>query len=125
MRTITKDQRGMTAIGWAVVLALIAFFALIVLRLGPIYLEYFSVSSSVDSLADEPNITQMSPYKVRSLLLKRLHINEVDSVSEKDLHIEGGSGSLTVEVDYEVRTRLLGNVDGVVSFRKVLEVNGR
>ena len=34
-----KRQKGMTAIGWILVLMLIAFFALLIMKIGPIYLE--------------------------------------------------------------------------------------
>ena len=75
MQTL-KTQRGMTAIGWIIVLGLIAFFVLLALRLTPGYLEYFSVASSIESLENEPGITEKSPPEIRSLIDKRFQVND-------------------------------------------------
>ena len=45
-------QRGMTAIGWMLVLGLIAFFTLVTLRLLPMYMEYTKVVSVLGVLAE-------------------------------------------------------------------------
>ena len=42
-----RKQRGMTAVGWAFVFLMIAVVTLIVLKLMPIYLDGFSVTSSL------------------------------------------------------------------------------
>ena len=49
----------MTAIGWLIVLALVAYFVMLALRLGPVYMEYFAVSDSIESLKDEPALEGM------------------------------------------------------------------
>ncbi len=42
-------QRGMTGIGWMIVLALIGFFVLLALRMVPAYLDYFKVVSTLEA----------------------------------------------------------------------------
>ena len=76
MKSIHR-QRGMTPIGWVLVLLLIAFFALISLKLIPIYLESFSVSSVIADLKDEPGIGAKSVREIVSIVEKRLDINNV------------------------------------------------
>lgn len=117
-----KSQQGMTAIGWIIVLGLIAFFVLLTLRLTPGYLEFFSVSNSLDSLQNEPGVTEKTPPEIRSMLEKRFQINDVKSITGKDVKIETKDGRLRVWVDYEVRVPVLANVDAVAKFKKDIEV---
>jgi len=45
-----NKQRGVTAIGWLIILGLIAFFTLLVLRIAPMYLEFYSAESILENL---------------------------------------------------------------------------
>lgn len=121
MQTL-KTQRGMTAIGWIIVLGLIAFFVLLALRLTPGYLEYFSVASSIESLENEPGITEKTPPEIRSLIDKRFQVNDVKTVTGKNVKIENKGGRLTISVEYEIRVPVMGNVDAVSKFNKSVEV---
>lgn len=121
MQTL-KSQQGMTAIGWLIVLGLIGFFVLLALRMTPAYLEYFTVKSALESLQNEPGITQKTPSEIRSMLGKRFDVNDVKNVSSKDVSIDNQGGRLNVGVDYEVRVPVLGNVDAVMKFDHSVEM---
>lgn len=111
-------QRGMTLIGWMFVLAIGGFFLLLVLRLAPVYLEYFSVASSVDSLKSEPAAVKSSPAQLRDLLSRRFDVNNVDSVRAEQARITRTNGETVVEVKYHVQVPIAGNVDALVRFDK-------
>jgi hypothetical protein len=117
-----QKQRGMTAIGWVIVLGLIAFFTLIILRLTPLYLEYSKVSSVLESLQNEPGVTRQSKAEIQRLIGRRFEINDVRNVDPKTAEIESRDGRLTVTMAYERRTNMMGNIDLVVSFDKSVEV---
>ena len=115
-------QRGMTAIGWLLVLGLIAFFTLITLRLVPLYLEYSKVTSVLESLQNEPGITRKPKSEIYQLIARRFDVNDVRDLDPKLATIELRNGRLTVTMDYERRTNMAGNIDVVVSFNKSIEV---
>ena len=115
-------QKGMTAIGWLLVLGLIAFFALITLRLVPLYLEFAKVTSVFESLENEPGITRMSKPEIIKLVQKRFDVNDVANVNPKDTKISKNKGRLTVSINYERREHLVGNIDVVATFDKQVEV---
>jgi len=116
MRTPSR-QKGMTMIGWLIVLALIGFFTLLVLRLGPIYLQNYEVKSHLKGLHQEPFITQKSNAEIRKLLARRFEIDDIDRVIKPNMiQIDSGDGLIKVRIQYEVRTKILGNVDALVSF---------
>ncbi|MFA7593745.1 MAG: DUF4845 domain-containing protein [Thiohalobacteraceae bacterium] len=121
MRTL-QSQRGMTAIGWIIVLGLIGFFVLLALRLTPGYLEYFSVASAIESLEKEPEIGSKTTAEIRSMLDKRFSVNDVTSISGRDVKVESQGGRMRISVDYEKRVPVLGNIDAVATFKKEVEV---
>ena len=49
-----KAQRGITLIGFIVVLAVVSFFFIIGAKLFPAYSEYNSVKSAMNEMAREP-----------------------------------------------------------------------
>ena len=124
MKSIHR-QRGMTPIGWVLVFLLIAFFALITLKLFPIYLKSFSVGSVISDLKNEPAIGTMTSREITSIVMKRLDINLVTDVDADDIYVEKVGDTMTISADYEVRKSMLGNVDIVVSFNKSVEVPAR
>jgi len=115
-------QKGMTAIGWLLVLGLIAFFTLITLRLIPGYLEFAKVTSVLESLQDEPGITRKPKTEISKMITKRFDVNDIYKVNPKLVKIEKGKDGLKVSIHYERREHLLGNIDVVTTFEKQVEV---
>lgn len=118
-------QKGMTALGWLIVLALIGLFALVAIRVTPMYLESFNVAGALESLKNEPLVTQKSIAEINSLLQRRFDVNDIKSVNRKtDVKVEKQDGILRVTIAYESRTHLLGNLDVVGVFNKQVEIIG-
>ncbi|VAW78904.1 hypothetical protein MNBD_GAMMA13-1305 [hydrothermal vent metagenome] len=115
-------QNGMTAIGWLLMLGLIAFFTLITLRLVPLYLEFAKVTSTLDSLQNEPGITRKTRPEIVSMVRKRFDVDDVSTVSAKEIKIKKDKGVMTISIDYERREHLISNIDIVATFDKKIEV---
>lgn len=123
MNTMAK-QRGVTAIGWLIILALIGFFAFITLKLFPLYAENFSVVASLKSLKNEPQITKKSKPEILRLIERRFDINDVKNASKRDIVIEKRGGVLTIKCVYTVSTKLFGPLSIVADFEEKVEVVG-
>lgn len=119
---LRRKQKGITAIGMAIILGLVAFFALIALRLLPIYLEYFNVSSHLDRLASESETQSRTNEEIYDTLMKRYQLDDVENVTTDEIYIDRQGGELKISVEYEVRTTAIGNVDMIVSFSKEVDV---
>ncbi|MEN8801898.1 MAG: DUF4845 domain-containing protein [Thiogranum sp.] len=115
-------QKGMTAIGWMMVLGLIAFFTLITLRMVPLYMEFGKVSSTLESLKEQPNITQQTKGEIVRIVGKRFEVNDVKNVDPRKITVSKERGVLKVAINYERREHLIGNVDVVAIFDKQIEV---
>lgn len=111
-------QRGMTLIGFMFVLAAALFVAYIAMKLVPIYINHYSVVSSMKSLAQEPNASSLSEGRIRSLLSKKFDTSYVKHITPRDIKIVRSTG-IQLVAEYEVREDLIGNLDAVVTFQRV------
>lgn len=117
-----KKQRGVTAMGWLVILGLIAFFVFIGLKLLPVYIENFSVVSSIKSLKSEPQVTQKTSAQILTLIDRRFQINDVENASRKNITITKKPGVLTVSCKYSVTKKLFGPLSIVADFDETVEI---
>lgn len=112
-----RRQRGMTLIGFVVVLALLGFFAYIGMKLVPMYSEYYSVKQALKGLEQEPGIANQSPAKVKDLFFRRLYISYAENVKDENVKIERiDTGGWRINVNYELRKPLVANLDVVGKF---------
>ncbi|MBK9131479.1 MAG: DUF4845 domain-containing protein [Gammaproteobacteria bacterium] len=123
MRRCGNKQEGLTFLSLLIVLAVIGFFAYIGIKLTPVYLEHFSVTSSLQSLAEEES-QGLAVGELRSRLLKRLEINNVSHVTENDISVRSDAGSKTVTIQYEVQEPFYGNVSLLLSFEDSVTLAG-
>jgi len=125
MQNLQQRQRGMTFIGWCLVLGILGFFVLMTLRLIPTYLEYFRVSGQTASLAEDSGSAKKSPAQLKKLLLRRFSIDDVVSVPKKNIKISKKREIITINIEYQVTTPLIGNIDALVSFKVHEEIQVR
>ena len=117
MKSISK-QRGLTAISWFFVIAFFVMFAVLLLRIIPIYLDGFAVGESVKFMETEKALLTSSTRDIKKSLLKKLNINSVYNVKADDIYVTKKRNKVIIEVDYEVRENVVGNLDFVISFNK-------
>jgi len=115
-------QSGITLIGWLVILVLIGFFSMLVIKLGPLYLENYTVREAVQSLANEPGMASNSSHEIKRLLFNRLDINYVENLPRDKVKVKKAGGTVNIDITYEVRRNIIGNVDAVVSFSEKAEL---
>lgn len=115
-------QKGMTGIGWLIVLALIGFFTLLTLKMLPSYLEFYKVVSTLDSLTKETGMSEPSPQAIRRLIERRFDISYVNSISYRDVSIKPVGSNFQVTAKYEARKHLFANVDVIMNFSHMVKV---
>ena len=120
----SRFQRGITLLGFIIVLAIAGFFAFLGMKIGPAYLEYMNVVTAMKGVATEPGVAKWSAAQVRIGLDKRLGMNYVDRkrVNSSHFEIKRVGGSQTLRVFYEVREDLLYNLDYVATFDKTINL---
>jgi hypothetical protein len=122
MNKLPKSQQGYTLISLIFILGLIAFFVLLLFKIGPIYLDHSKVKSALTSIEQDKDVETKSESEIRSSIDKRFNMNYVARVKAQDMKITKRGNYLKVEADYEVVEKIVGNLSALVEFHDVIEV---
>jgi Tfp pilus assembly major pilin PilA len=122
MNISPKRQQGLTFISLVFVLGLIAFFVLLGLKIGPIYLDHSKVVSALTEIEKTAHIEELSEAQIRNSLSKRFNINYVNDVTQDDITVTKQGNYLKVAIEYEVVRKIAGNLSVLVEFNDVIEV---
>jgi hypothetical protein len=115
-----RKQRGLTLIGFGIVLVLVLFFAYVGMRIVPMYLEYHAVVNAMELLQKDPGAAQLSPNSIRRRILNTLWVSyATDNIKREHIKISRRDG-VQVRIVYEVRKPLLANLDIVGRFDKTV-----
>ena len=120
-----KKQQGMTLISWVIVLAIIAFFATITMRLVPMYQEYYCVLQIMKSMETELKNNKLTNEQVMLLLSKRFNTGYISSVKKENIELSRGRSNAYVTkivIDYEVRKPFIAHIDLVGHFVTEVDV---
>ena len=93
--------------------------------MAPIYMQSYTVDSSVKSLAEIADIREKEEGEIVSLLQTRLDINNVKIVKAAEAEFAYEEGVATIKLEYEVRRPYMGNIDAVLKFKHSAELGGR
>ena len=122
MNLSPQRQQGLTLISLVFILGLIAFFVLLGLKIGPIYLDHSKVANALAEIEKTNNIEELTETKIRDSLSKRFNINYVYDVTQDDITITKYQDYLRVAIEYEVVKKIAGNLSVLVEFNDVIEV---
>ncbi len=114
-------QKGLSIIGFIIVLAMVVFVSFLGMRIVPLYMEYYSVVSALNGVASERGSANLSPYDIKVKILNRLYVSYSENVKESHIKITRGNG-VNLRVKYEVRTPIMGNLDVIARFDKSVKL---
>jgi hypothetical protein len=121
-----KQQMGLSMIGWMALLSMIGILGLCALKMAPAYMEYYTLKSILNNMKTEASLKGQGQAIIQDSFLKRLYISDVDSVVKgtyKIKKIKGKAGYI-IDVNYEVRKSVFGNLSLVAAFEYSSEVGG-
>lgn len=123
---MVRKQEGITLMSFVMVLVVVGFFALMAMKLFPMYSEYHNMKAAVNEYAAQPNSASIAPGQAWIELERRFNIAYVDSVKRENIKIERAAQGrgMQIKVSYEVRKSLLANLDVVGKFEHVADLNG-
>src|SRR5579863_10434167 len=113
-----KYQRGVTALGWLILLTPMAILFYVGVRLTPVYLNYMNVAQSLTQVSTEVAGSSADVEAIRLSLEKHFDVAGVTFPTAKDIKITHANNSWTVEANYDDQTPLFANVFILVSFDK-------
>ena len=122
-RGLSGRQGGMTVIGMLLLLIVIAFVALIAMKVVPMYVQYYSIKSTIESIRKEPQVAQMSAQEIQNAIQKRFDIGYVDNITARDLKIRNDRNGRVLDLVYQDERALFYGLSVVLKVNEVIPLN--
>jgi hypothetical protein len=117
-------QRGVTFIGWCVLLAPMAVVVYVAIRVTPIYLNYFRVASALKEVGNDfrGSTGPIDKLRFKTQLEKRFDIESIENPKPGDIELRREGDGWVAETQYDETVPLFGNVSLVLSFDKTVSL---
>jgi hypothetical protein len=114
-----RRNDGLTLIGFLIVLCVTLFCAYAAMRVIPMYLEYYSLTTVMKRLEDDPASASLMPGQIKEKITRSLWVSySGNNIKPQHMHISKTKGGIKVRVAYEIRNDFLGNIDIIGKFDK-------
>ncbi|MDS4068511.1 MAG: DUF4845 domain-containing protein [Candidatus Competibacter sp.] len=114
----------MTVIGMLLLIVVIAFAALIGMKVVPMYVQYFSIKSTIENIRKEPLLAQMTPSDIQNQIQKRFDIGYVDNIKARDLKIRNErNGGRVLDLIYQDERSLFYGLYVVLKVNESIPLN--
>jgi hypothetical protein len=123
MNRSPSREQGITFLGFVILMGLIGFFAMLIIKIGPIYLDHYKVLASLESLKSDPDFATRSKQEIVRSLEKHWEIDMIDSVTKDNVYVTKNVQAMTVQIVYDVVKPIAGNLDVLIHFDDSIEVD--
>lgn len=113
-----RKQKGATFLTWVAGTGLVIFAFITGVKILPLYLEFYSVRSLVDRVAQESS-SKSSLQQIRRKVDDYMNVNSLNSLASSDFKVvpvEGKNDVKALEIYYEVRKHWVANIDFLLTF---------
>jgi hypothetical protein len=120
-----QNERGVTFLGWVILLLPVALVLYAGIRLTPVYLEYMKVTKTLDQVRDELKGDQPDVATIRNAIEKRFDVEDVNVMTIRDtdkLKITKDGSGYKVQAVYQATAPLISNVSLLVNFDKTVQI---
>jgi hypothetical protein len=118
-----KNQRGVTFLGWLLLLIPVGVIVYAGIRVAPIYLNYLHVAKAMQQLASESKGEgTINPVDVRASLEKRFDIDYVSYPAAKDIDVHRDGDHWVAIANYEEVAPLFGNMSLLMQFNTQVDL---
>ncbi|OOG38690.1 DUF4845 domain-containing protein [Rhodanobacter sp. C05] len=121
-----SKQSGVTLIGFLFIMAIVAFFAFMAMKLFPSYSEYMGVVKAMNQVSTE-GTNGKSLDDIRRALMFKMGFQYVDDATIKPANItivrDSGGGN-QLHVAYDKQIPFMYNIDFLLHFEKSVQLQG-
>jgi hypothetical protein len=118
-----KSERGVTVLGWIILLVPVAVVVYAGIRLFPAYMNYFRVVKVLEQTASEAKgQSALDVNSIRGSIEKRFNVEYVENPDAKDIDIHREGDDWVAIAKYEEVAPLFGDISLLVEFDKRVEL---
>jgi hypothetical protein len=119
-----RHQRGITTLGWLILLIPVAIVFYAGVRLSTVYLNYMKVVHTLEQVSTEIPNESANVDSIRLSLEKHYDTESLDYPSVKDLKVTRVNSVWQIEANYDDQAPLFANISILVTFDKVVRLKG-
>ena len=108
-------QLGVSLGGLMVGAVIFIVLAMVGMKLGPSYLEFFAIKKAVNAIAHEKSTATVT--EIRKTWDARATIDDISSVKGADIEVTKDSGALVIAAAYRKEIPLFANLGVYIDFR--------
>jgi Domain of unknown function (DUF4845) len=117
-------QKGITFIGWVILLVPVAIVLYAGIRLAPMYLNYMKVSKAMTQIAaGHSGDGQVNPATIRVDLINHLYIDSVTYPTADAVEVVRDGDKWVMRTNYEDEAPLFAGISLVVKFDKRVTID--
>jgi hypothetical protein len=119
-------ERGVTFLGWMILLTPMAILLYAGIRLTPVYLEYMKIARSLEQVRDEHSGNNTEARQLRSAVERRFDVEDVriiDALDPQDVKIAKKGNGYVITTAYTADAPLFANIYISVDFNKVVTLD--
>ncbi len=120
--------KGMTLIGMLLTMIVVIMLAIFFIRIIPVYIEYYEVTSSLRALntlapSEFTNDTLTNAHVLQDRFLNQLEVNSIENITPDEIAITpDGENQFRISVKYQVIRPFVGNIRLLFDFNATQEV---
>ena len=116
-------QRGVTLIGWIILLVPVAIVGYAAIRIFPVVMNYVKISRILEQVANEMRGEEsISPTAIRTAIEKRFDIDYIDYPKARDIAIRREGSGWVLQAEYEDVAPLFSNASILLQFDKSVTI---
>jgi hypothetical protein len=112
---VERRQRGLTLIGFGIVLSLLAVAAMFVFKVTPAWVEYWGVKKAISSMSSG-GVLAKTPGEIRTAFDRHAEVGYITVISGKDLEIIKDATGHAVSFAYRKEIPVVANMSVVFDF---------
>jgi len=117
------SQKGMSILGWLMMLTIVAFFASAAFKVLPHYFDNMALEKMITSVETDKALDVRTVGDFYSHISKGMQVNSVRDLNMQDaIKVKVENNEFRVHMKYEKREPLIQNIDLVVRFDKEFRV---
>lgn len=109
-------QRGISLSGFLTFSVIAIIIALLGFRIGPPYFEYLTIKKQLQAIGNDPAMRGGQRREIEDAFMKRSMIENMDSITGKDLVITKEGDSIVISAEYTVCRPVVANLRACMDF---------
>jgi hypothetical protein len=106
----TNKQKGLSSLGWIVVIDFFALLTISILKVFPMYYDNYKVKTVLELLRQDTDVDAESKRAIWVSLSKRLYAEAIVSVQREHVSMARKDGKTNVSIFYETRNSYIANL---------------